>query len=120
MDIIFRNLQRLVFHEEFFGQEAIEPMSDWKWNKLYELSIAYGIGPWVADGFRQYQDDFFMQLSDTLRYQFLALDGERNQELLKKFKLHLMRSQSVRNRLTKESLQAYFNDFVNSIRNIEE
>ena len=31
-----------------------------------------------------------------------------------------MRSQSVRNRFTKESLQAYFNDFVNSIRNIEE
>ena len=95
-------------------------MSEWKWNKLYELSIAYGIGPWVADGVRRYQDDFFLQPSDTLRSQFLVLDGERNQELLDKFKLHLLRSQSVMNRFTRESLQAYFNDFMHTIRNIEE
>ena len=120
MDIIFRNLQRLVFSDEFFGQESIEPMSEWKWNKLYELSIAYGIGPWVADGFRRYRDDFFLQPSSQLRDQFLALDGERNQELMDKFKLQLQRSQSLKNRFTRESLQAYFNDFMHTIRNIEE
>ena len=120
MDIIFRNLQRLVFSDEFFGKESIEPMSEWKWNKLYELSIAYGIGPWVADGFRRYCDDFFLQPSAQLRAQLLVLDGERNQDLLNKFKLHLHRSQSIRNRFTRESLQAYFNDFMYSIRNIEE
>jgi hypothetical protein len=120
MDIIFRNLQRLVFSDEFFGQESIEPMSEWKLNKLYELSIAYGIGPWVADGFRRYRDDFFLQPSSQLRDQFLALDGERNQELMDKFKLQLQRSQSLKNRFTRESLQAYFNDFMHSIRNIEE
>ena len=65
------------------------------WNKLYEFTIAYGIGPWVADGFRRYSDDFFLQPSDSLREQFLALNGERNQELLGKFKLNLMRSQHV-------------------------
>lgn len=120
MDIIFRNLQRLVFSNEYFGKEAIEPMSEWKWNKLYELSIAYGIGPWVADGFRRYSGDFFLQPSDTLREQFLSLDGERNQELLGKFKLNLLRSQRVLNCFTRESLQAYFNDFLHTIRNIEE
>jgi hypothetical protein len=119
MDIIFRNLQRLVFSDEFFGLEHIEPMSEWKWNKLYELSIAYGIGPWVVDGIRRYSDDFFLQPSDTLRQQFLGLDGPRCQELLDKFKLLLMRSQSLRNHFTQESLQAYFNDFMNSIRNID-
>ena len=120
MDIIFRNLQRLVFSDEFYGHESIEPMSEWKWNKLYELTIAYGIGPWVADGFRRYSDDFFLQPSDSLRNQFLALDGERNQELLDKFKLNLLRSQHMLNRFTRESLQAYFNDFMHAIRNIEE
>ena len=120
MDIIFRNMQRLAFSDEFFGQEAIEPMSEWKWLKLYELAIAYGIGPWVADGFRRYSDDFFLQPSVTLRNQFLTLDGPRHQELLDKFKLRLLRSLSFRNRLTRESLQAYFNDFMTSIRNIEE
>ena len=120
MEIIFRNLQRLVFSDEYYGKEAIEPMSEWKWNKLYELSIANGISPWVADGFHRYCDDFFLQPSDSLREQFLALDGERNQELLDKFKLNLLRSQSVLNRFTRESLQAYFNDFMHTIRNIEE
>lgn len=120
MDIIIRNLQRLVFSDQFFGQERIEPMSEWKWTKLYELSIAYGIGPWVADGVRRYSDDFFFQPSDKLRDQLLALDGERNQELLDRFKLNLLRSQSVLNRLSRQSLQAYFNDFMHTIRNIEE
>ena len=120
MDIILRNLQRLVFSNDYHGKETVEPMSEWKWNKLYELSIAYGIGPWVADGVRRYSDDFFLQPSDALRNQFLALDGERNQELLDKFKLHLLRSQHVLNRFTRESLQAYFNDFMHTIRNIEE
>ena len=120
MDIILRNLQRLVFSDEFYGQEHIEPMSEWKWNKLYKLSIAYGIGPWIADGFRRYSDDFFLQPSDALRNQFLTLDGPRHQELLIKFKLHLKRAQSIRNHFTRESLQAYYNDFMTSIRNIEE
>ena len=120
MDIILRNLQRLVFSDEFFDQEKIEPMSEWKWEKLYKLSIAYGIGPWVADGFRRYSDDFFLQPSDSLRQQFLLLDGPRSQETLDKFKLYLLRSQRVLNRFTRESLQAYFNDFMHTIRNIEE
>ena len=120
MDIIFRNLQRLVFSDEFYGQEAIEPMSEWKWNKLYELSNTYGLGPWVADGFRRYSDDFFLQPSDSLHSRFLSLDGPRNQELLDKFKLHLLRSQSILNRFTRESLEAYFKDFMTSIKNIEE
>ena len=120
MDIILRNLQRLVFSDQYYGQETIEPMSEWKWKKLYEFSIAYGIGPWVADGFRRYSGDFFLQPSESLRSQFLSLDGPRNQELLDKFKIHLLRSQSILNRFTKESLEAYYNDFINSIRNIEE
>ena len=120
MDIIQRNFLRLLRCGAFGKTEPIEPMSHWKWNKLYELSIANGIGPWVADGFRRYSDDFFLQPSDSLREQFLALDGERNQELLDKFKLNLLRSQSVLNRFTRESLQAYFNDFMHTIRNIEE
>ena len=120
MDIILRNLQRLVFSDQYFGQEFIEPMTEWKWNKLYELTVGYGVGPWVADGFRRYQDDFFLQTSETLRSQFLALDGPRSQEVLNRFRLHLHRSQSIRNRFTRESLQAYFNDFMTTIRNIEE
>ncbi len=120
MDIILRNLQRLVFSDQFYGQEAIEPMSAWKWNQLYKFTIDFGVGPWVADGFRRYGDDFFLKTSDSLREQFLLLGGQRDEENLDKFRLHLLRSQNVLNRFTRESLRAYYNDFINSIRNIEE
>ena len=120
MDIILRNLQRLAFSDEFYGREHIEPMTEWKWTRLYKLSEAYAIAPWVADGFRRYADDFFLQPSDDLRQQFLALDGERDPEMLDRFQLMLLRSESIANRFTRRSLTAYYNDFINTIRNIEE
>jgi hypothetical protein len=120
MDIILRNLQRLVFSNDYHGKETVEPMSEWKWNKLYEFAISYGLGPWVADGFRRYADDFFLQPSDELRAQFLALDGEKNQEVIDKFRLHLLRSERFVNRFSRASLEAYFHDFMHTVRNIEE
>ena len=120
MDIIHRNINRLVYLEAPDDREAIEPMSEWKWKKLYSIVRDFGLGPWIVDGMRAYSDDFFLQPSVALRDQFLALNGERNEELLRKFKLNIHRSQRVLNRFTRESLQAYFNDFMHTIRNIEE
>lgn len=121
MNVVLRNMQRLVFSEAFYGQEAIEPMTEWKWTELYRLCLDYGLGPWVAEGFRRYADDFFLQPSDALRQQFLALaNAERDDERLQRFKLYLYRRQGWRNKLSRQSLQAYFADFIHAIRNIEE
>lgn len=52
-------------------------MSEWKWNKLYQISLIHGVTPWIADGILQSSDDFFLQLSPTLRQEFYDDNTER-------------------------------------------
>jgi hypothetical protein len=95
-------------------------MSAWKWQRLYKLSESYGIGPWVADGVRRHADDFFLQIPPTLYQQFLDLQGEKSQEPLDRFILNVERSLSLRNRLSPHSVKVYINDFLDTVKNIEE
>ena len=119
MNIIQRNIKRLVYSDSS-NREPIEPMTAWKWNKLYQIVKEYGIGPWVAEGIQNFSDDFFLQLTPTLRQQFLNLQGEKNPELLKRYELHVERSKGLLHKLKRQSLQAYTHDFINTIKNIEE
>ena len=70
MDIIQRNFLRLLRCGAFGKTEPIEPMSHWKWNRLYEISQIHGVTPWIKNGIRRCQDDFFLQLSSSLRQRF--------------------------------------------------
>ena len=70
MNIIQRNFLRLLRCGVFNERETVEPMSEWKWQQLYKLSQIHGVTPWIADGIRRSEDDFFLQLSPTLRQQF--------------------------------------------------
>jgi hypothetical protein len=70
MDIIQRNLMRLLRCGAFGQPERIEPMTNWKWERLYKLSLVHGITPWIRDGIRRSADDFFLQITPTLRQQF--------------------------------------------------
>ena len=60
---------RLLRSGAFGKHEELEPMSEWKWQQLYQISMIHGVTPWIADGIRQMSDDFFLQLSPTLRQQ---------------------------------------------------
>ncbi|MDE5571198.1 MAG: hypothetical protein K2I86_03985 [Prevotella sp.] len=42
-DVIIRNMERLLDGSTDNGREPIEPMTEWKWNRLYQLSCKYGI-----------------------------------------------------------------------------
>jgi len=70
MDIIQRNFLRLLRCGAFGIKEAMEPMSTWKWERLYEVSQIHGVTPWIADGIRKCSDDFFLQISPTLWKKF--------------------------------------------------
>jgi hypothetical protein len=48
MDIIQRNIERLIYLDDPADREAIEPMSEWKWQQLYKTVEAYGLGPWIV------------------------------------------------------------------------
>ncbi len=64
MDIIQRNFLRLLKCGAFGLREKIEPMSTWKWKRVYQLSQMHDVTPWVYDGIITCNDDFFLQISN--------------------------------------------------------
>ena len=63
MDIIQRNFLRLLKCGAFGQREQIEPMSAWKWRRLYQLSQMHDVTPWVYDGIVACKEDFFLKLT---------------------------------------------------------
>lgn len=66
MDIIQRNFLKLLRIGVFDKKEPIEPMSGWKWNKLYKIAVAHDVTPWIADGIRKCSGDFFLRIQPEL------------------------------------------------------
>jgi hypothetical protein len=64
VDIIQRNLFSLLRSGAFQTQEDIEPMSAFKWNKLYLLTVMHNITPFVYDGILRCKNNFFLHLTD--------------------------------------------------------
>ena len=120
MDIIQRNIERLIYLDDPADREAIEPMSEWKWQQLYKMAREYGIGPWIADGMRAYADDFMLQPSPALRDKLLALDGEKNPERLERYELAMERAKGTLHKLKPQWVKAHASDLLHTIRNIEE
>ena len=120
MDIIQRNIYRLTGCGEFDLSEPLEPMSPWKWYRLYKIVVSYGIGPWVVEGINRHKDDFFMQIPPTLYQQFTELHGDKEQERLDRYVLSVERSQGLRKRLSRRSIKVYVSDFIHTVKNIEE
>ncbi len=119
-DVIFRNMERLLLLDGEQEHERIEPMTEWKWQQLYKIAVKYGIGPWIADGIKTYSDDFFLQMSPTLRQEFLLLQGPKDENRLSRYLLQIERSRGFIHHLSKQSLKAYASELVSNIKNIEE
>lgn len=64
MDIVQRNLFRLLRSGAFQSKEDIEPMSAFKWGRLYQLAVMHDIIPFVYDGIIRSKGQFFMHLTD--------------------------------------------------------
>lgn len=63
MDIILRNFLRLLRCGAFGQKELVEPMSAWKWKRLYQIAEMHDVTPWVYDGIKMCPHDFFLQIS---------------------------------------------------------
>lgn len=119
-NVILRNMERLIYSDANSENEPLEPMSEWKWNKIYQLAQDYHIGAWVADGIRCYDGNFFLNISPTLKQRFLEMLSEKHPEYLSRFQLDIDRKSSLRKRLSRHSLQVYADDFIKTIKSIEE
>ncbi len=120
MDIIQRNIERLIFSDYGSDREPLEPMSNWKWQRMYKIARDYGIGGYIIDGLRRYEGDFFLKMPSALQLQFMNLPAEKRQDKLDAYLLDVERSRGLRHRLSKRSLQVYARDLVRTVKNIEE
>ncbi len=118
--VIIRNIERLITNSHASDRERIEPMSAYKWQRLYDIAVEYGILPWITDGIQSYSDDFFLQIPDNVRNDILANTDPKNPENLSRFQLYVERTTSLRQKLSRHSLQAYAQDIIQKITNIEE
>ncbi len=64
MDIIQRNLFSLLRSGAFQSTEDIEPMSAFKWNRLYQLAVMHNVVPFVYDGIIRNKNQFFLHLTE--------------------------------------------------------
>ena len=66
MNIIERNFYRLLRAGAFGTEEQIEPLSAWKWNRLYQLSEMHDVAPLLYKGIERCHDQFFLQIPAEL------------------------------------------------------
>ena len=64
MDIIQRNLFSLLRSGAFQSTEDIEPMSAFKWGRLYQLAVMHNVVPFVYDGIIRNKNQFFLHLTE--------------------------------------------------------
>ena len=67
MNIVERNFIRLLRSGTFGDDTPIEPMSQWKWERLYQMSLMHGVAALVYDGIRLRNDEFFINLTNEQR-----------------------------------------------------
>ena len=70
MNIIERNFYRLLRSGAFGTEEVIEPMSVWKWGRLYHLSEMHDVAMYIYKGIERCSDQFFVQIPQELDEQW--------------------------------------------------
>ncbi len=65
MDIIQRNIFKLIRCGAFNTKEQIEPMSAFKWAKLFQLAIIHDVACDVYEGLQQCKDQFFLCMTEA-------------------------------------------------------
>ncbi len=118
--VILRNIERLIEPTHSSDRESIEPMTPYKWQRLYDIAVEFNILPYIAEGLRAYEDDFFLQVPDNIKNEILASNTAKDPDSLSRYQLYADRSQGLRHKLSRKSLQAYAQEFIQKITNIEE
>ena len=67
MDVVERNFMRLLRSGTFGDDTAVEPMSQCKWNRLYQMSLMHGVTALVYDGIQARNGEFFINLTEEQR-----------------------------------------------------
>lgn len=118
MNIIQRNLFRLIRIGAFEQKEQIEPMSVYKWGQLYQLAVMHDVAGYVYEGLLRCKDQFFLHLTDK-QWQ---LWEKTIQEIRKKARNaeeepdEFLRADHLTNPLLNKKLQTILDDEQSDIR----
>ena len=66
MNITERNFFRLLRAGALGAEEQIEPLSAWKWRRLYQIAVMHGVEDLVRRGIDRCASQFFVQVPETL------------------------------------------------------
>ncbi len=112
MDIIQRNLFRLIRSGAFQTSEELEPMSVSKWNRLYKVAILYDVTGFVYQGITRCQDQFFFHQTKAQQDEWQQAwriwqthDGKEDEE-----EGELIRPDKLTNPILNRKLQAILDD----------
>lgn len=64
MDIIQRNLFKVLRNGAFNTYDKLEPMSAYKWERLYQLAVMHNVIHYAYKGIENSRDQFFMHLTE--------------------------------------------------------
>lgn len=92
MNILQRNFFRLLKCGVYGTAETLEPMSSFKWDKLYQMAQLHNVQPFVYQGLCKCKDQFFLMLSPSQWHQWEIATFQQQQdtddeELLRPYKL---------------------------------
>ena len=110
MNIIQRNFFRLIRCGEFNKQEQIEPMSIFKWNKLYQLALMHQVVPSVYAGIQKCLDQFTLHLSEKQIKEWEKANAEVSHTNLQEEENELLRADHLTNPLLNKKLQNILDD----------
>ena len=110
MDIIQRNLFRLLRSGAFGTQEQIEPMSAFKWERLYQIAMLHDVIPYAYQGITNCRPQFFMRLTDKQELTWKRANEEITAHQTEEEEDTFLRADTLTNPVLNSQLQNILDD----------
>lgn len=110
MDIIQRNLFRLLRNGAFGTQEQIEPMSAFKWERLYQIAMLHDVIPYAYKGINNCRSQFFMHLTEKQETNWKRANEEAAAQTADHEEDTFLRADTLTNPVLNRQLQSILDD----------
>ena len=110
MDIIQRNLFRLLRSGAFGTQEQIEPMSAFKWERLYQIAMLHDVIPYAYQGITNCRPQFFMRLTNKQELTWKRANEEITAHQTEEEEDTFLRADTLTNPVLNSQLQNILDD----------
>ncbi len=110
MDIIQRNLFRLLRSGAFGSQEQIEPMSAFKWERLYQIAMLHDVIPYAYKGISNCHAQFFMRLTNKQELTWKKANEEITAHPIDNEEDTFLRADTLTNPVLNKQLQNILDD----------